>query len=290
MRDLISFMRSDAMIAAIVLVALAASETWVAWVRSGPACRPHQRFPATATLGVILAATIFRDGWPHGLEIGHAASWSASGWRRLSTDPLHSSQIVLNVILFAPAGAAWTLLWRSGRRAVIAGVVASVVIEFAQALLAVGAADIADVAANSIGAALGAGVAVFAGRRVGRQIDRRTLVIVMLTALTLGVAGVTVAGRLAAQRQRAVERELIAELTVTTRSEIDAMLSDPVAAERLFSRISVRPDGVSRTADAIELRYPATFLGLDRCVTITWVAAGAVVERRSGSPCTDPLT
>jgi hypothetical protein len=157
-------------------------------------------------------------------------------------------------------------------------------------VLGVGAADVADVAANSIGAALGAGVAVLAARRVVGQIDRRTLVIVTLAALTLGIVGFTVAERGAARRQRTIERELVAELSTTTRSDVDAMLSDPVAAERLFSRISVRPDGVSRTPTAIELRYPATFLGLHRCVTITWLAVGPVVERHSGSPCTDPLT
>lgn len=197
---------------------------------------------------------------------------------------------MLNAILFAPAGAAWTVLWRSGRRAVTAAVVASVVIECAQAVLGVGAADVADVAANSVGAALGAGLAVLVGRGVGGQIDRRTIVFVTLAVLTPGTVGFTIAERGAAQRQRTIERELVAELTTTTRSDVDAMLSDPVAAERLFSRISVRPDGVSRMPTAIELRYPATFLGLHRCVTITWLAAGPVVERHSGSPCTDPLT
>ncbi len=110
---------------------------------------------AYASVALVVAVTLLRDGWPQGFWLGGLAVWSADGWQRLSSDPLSSSQILLNTALFVPAGSFWTLLtgrpWR-----VLATLFGGVLfIECAQAVFRVGAADVADLVANWAGSALG---------------------------------------------------------------------------------------------------------------------------------------
>lgn len=83
------------------------------------------------------------------------------GTRRLTThchlNPRQSLSIEfwLNVALFVPAGVAWTLLTRRPWPTLAGLAVVSMAIETVQAATVVGAADITDVAANTIGAAFG---------------------------------------------------------------------------------------------------------------------------------------
>jgi hypothetical protein len=244
-------------------------------------------FAALGSVALVVAVTLLRDGWPTGIELGRLGEWSRNGWDRLSTDPL-GSQVALNVALFVPAGAAWTWLldrpWR-----VLAGLVAgSFAVELVQAVLGVGAADVADVAANTVGAAIGVGVAVLIRHASRRPAGTRRLVgwpvITAAGAIVLATGAGLMLG--AASRQRSVEDELRQRFATTTKAEVDAVLTDSTArgADELFSAISVR-DGTRTTPDVTELRYPATFFGLHRCVFVTWAADTVAFRKASGGAC-----
>jgi hypothetical protein len=160
--------------AAALVVLLGASALAARRLRS-PGRSGLAWFAALGSVALVIAVTLLRDGWPTGIELGRLGEWSRNGWDRLSTDPL-GSQVALNVALFVPAGAAWTWLldrpWR-----VLAGLVAgSFAVELVQAVLGIGAADVADVAANTVGAAVGVGVAVLIRHASRRPAGTRRLV------------------------------------------------------------------------------------------------------------------
>jgi hypothetical protein len=116
----------------------------------------------------------------------------------------------------------------------------------------------------------------------GRSGHRWLAAVTLGVALLIGAAAVVGAGH----RQRTIEDDLRQAFGGTTRAEIDAMLDaeqgDP---EVVFAAIWVRPDGIRRTADTTELRYPASFFGLDRCVYAVWDDDGAEFRRTSGDAC-----
>jgi hypothetical protein len=206
----------------------------------------------------------------------------------LSGDPLGSSETLLNVALFVPAGMAWT--WLLGRpwRVLGALVAGSLAVEILQAVLGVGTTDVSDVAANTVGAAIGVGVASLTRRVTRRQAGAaRTGVDRCRHRCGRGGPRQRRAAARRSNRQRSIEDELRARFANTTKAEVDAMLADTTGtgAEELFSAISVRSDGVRTTSDATELRYPATFFSLDRCVYVTWTADGVAFRGASGDAC-----
>jgi hypothetical protein len=48
-----------------------------------------------------------------------------------------------------------------------------------------------------------------------------------------------------------------------------------------------RSDGTRRSQEALEVRYPATFFSLDRCVYVVWTDSGVDFRQESGQACTD---
>jgi hypothetical protein len=249
-------------------------------------------FAALGSVALVIAVTLLRDGWPTGFDPGRLGEWSRNGWDRLSSDPL-GSQIALNVALFVPAGAAWTWLLDRPWRVLAALVAGSFAVELTQAVLGVGAADVADVAANAVGAAIGVGIAVLIRHASRRPAGARRVVgwpvVIAAGAVVLAVGAGLMLG--AANRQRSVEDELRQRFTSTTKAEVDAWLGDATGrgADELFSAISVRADGTRTTPDVTELRYPAKFLGLDRCVFVTWTADTVTFRKASGGACSAVL-
>jgi hypothetical protein len=247
-------------------------------------------FAALGSVALVIAVTLLRDGWPAGFDLGDLGEWSDSGWDRLSSDPLGSSQILLNVVLFVPAGVAWTWLLARPARVLAALVAGSLVIELTQAVLGVGAADVGDLAANAVGAAIGVGAAVLIRRVTRRQAGAPRIAGWRAVAVCGAAVLVVVAGLFlgAANRQRSVENALRERFAGTTKAEVDAMLAD--GPEELFSAISVRSDGARTTPDATELRFPATFFNLDRCVFVSWTSDGVAFKKASGDACSTVLS
>ncbi|KTR93360.1 hypothetical protein NS220_12860 [Microbacterium testaceum] len=109
-----------------------------------------------ARVGGLLHAVL------HGLR-----SWPPTAW--ITFDVV---EFTANVGMFVPLGIlvlAWGGRWWLG---ILTGVLASTVIETAQLLfLPTRVADVRDVAANTLGAAIGAGIAVLLGRHAARSQD-----------------------------------------------------------------------------------------------------------------------
>ena len=305
-RDVSSNATASSVIAVIVLMGLsAAAARWVAERRSTTR-GSIAWFAAFASIAGILALTLARHGAPQAFRPGETFGWIGSGWDRLSSgDLIGSSQFVLNAALFVPAGAAWT--WVTGRALrSLAGLVAlAMLVESVQGIAGLGAPDITDVAANSIGATIGvaatallvaglrrAGVAATRDRPDSQRgaITAVALVLVAITSLTVVLVG-------ADRRQATIRDELEQALGDTSYDDIDAVLrGEPEQleagarfsdSEQIFSAASVRADGFNYDEDRIELRWPATFFGFRRCVSVVWQPRGVEFRNVSGSACTD---
>ncbi len=180
-------------------------------------------------------------------------------------------------------------------------------IESVQAVAGLGGADITDVVANTIGAALGVATAAVAlngidwSRRSQRppvNARRRGAVAAGIVAVVLAVLVVLLAG--ADRRQARIHDELQDAFIDTSYYQIAAVLQgdpddpdrlDPDArfsdSEQVFSAISVRADGFRYSDDQIELRWPALFFGFRRCVYVIWTPSAVQFRDLSGAACTD---
>ena len=122
---------------------------------------------ALAVWWMTLRPSIYDDrvgGILHGV-LRALASWPVTAW--VTFDAV---EFAANVLLFAPLGmlaVAWRRPWWQG---ILAGVVASASIETIQLLfLPTRVADVRDVVANTLGAALGVAVATVLSRRIARS-------------------------------------------------------------------------------------------------------------------------
>jgi glycopeptide antibiotics resistance protein len=123
---------------------------------------------AFASVAAILAVTL----------VGRVRKLSPFNIGRWSVDWLHDGDLwrhafdidrgwLLNVALFVPAGAVITYVTRRPSMAFFGLVVGSLAIELVQRRYGLGAADPADLLANTIGAGIGVLIGVFAGRDLG---------------------------------------------------------------------------------------------------------------------------
>jgi hypothetical protein len=289
-RDVSSIVGSGALRAFVALLVLSAVATWL--VRRRPRGIEHPPllwFAGFASLAIVLAVTLLRDEVPLAFDLAGLAHWSTHGLELLSRDPLGSSQFILNIVLFVPAGVMWTWIVKRPLLVLLALMCTSLVIELVQAVTAVGVPDVADLVANTLGAAIGVGIAAtidaFASTEGGRPRSRSQLV--AGTAVVVGVIVLAVLGMFvgASHRQQSVEDALRAKFGGTNRSIIGALLvSDPNA---VFGAVADFADGTRSSTDVVEVRYPATFLGLDRCVYVAWTASGVDFRKESGQACTE---
>ncbi|MDP2290595.1 MAG: VanZ family protein [Actinomycetota bacterium] len=250
---------------------------WVAW------------FGGFASVSLILAVTLCRDGLPSGRTVGTLDGWFTETMTSIPESSLGSSQFLLNIVLFVPAGAVWT--WLIGRPLLVLGGLAafSMVVEAVQAVAHVGSPDVADLLANTVGAGLGVAAAVILRRVVGnrgRTLSPRSQMIVagvVVTVAVLSMAGWFVS---AARAQEQLARELRDAFEGTHRSSIETWLADDPgsvfgAAPGHYST------GIRRSDDRLEIRYPTDFFGLSRCVFVVWSADGVDTRPESGRDCTD---
>ncbi len=290
----------------LLLAVAAAGAWWFTRIRETPH-GPVAWFAAFGSTAGCVSLTLLREGFRVGFQPARVFAWTTTGWDQLADgDLLGSSQFLLNVALFVPAGVAWT--WVTGRPLRTFGglVVLAVLIESVQGLTGVGAADITDVAANSLGAALGVGVGAFttgvlvrAGVASGEpaSLRRRSVVaagLVVVVAISLA-ALITGADR----RQARIHDELETVFADTTYDEISAVVrpseDEPepldgarfVDGEQIFGAISVRSNGARYTDDQIEMRWPALFFGFRRCVFVTWTPSDVEFRDVSGQACTE---
>jgi hypothetical protein len=291
--DVSTIAATEAISALVVLLLISAGAAWWLARRRRPVERPMLGwFAAFATLAIIVSVTVFRDGFPTVFRLDRLSQWSGDGLRLLSRDPLGSSQFILNVALFVPAGAAWTVMFRRPLAVLVALSGGSLAIEVIQSITATGAPDIADFVANAIGAGIGVGAAAIFNTATSQQPRRSTarsriaaigtlvvIVVVAVAALFLG----------ASRRQQAVEDRLRAAFEGTSRSEMEALFEEADPAV-VFGAAGDWADGTRRSDDVLEVRYPATFFGLHRCVVVAWDWTDVDFRKASGRDCTVFMT
>lgn len=286
--DVSSLAASNALLAlAVLLVAALFVARWLHHSDRFEARSTGLWYAGLTSVALIIAVTLFRDGLPTAIRLGNLSDWSTDGLRRLTRDPFGSSQFVLNIVLFVPAGASWTLISRRPVASWLALSGLSVIIESIQAVTGAGANDVADLVSNSLGAAIGSAIVVgfwtIRGDRITNLSSRsRRLLLTVAAVAALGLLAGWFAG--ASNRQQNVEDVLRTKFAGTDRANIEALLeSDPSA---VFGATADYSDGTRYSADTIEIRYPATFFSLHRCVFAIWDSDGVEFRKASGSDCT----
>ena len=202
-------------------------------------------------------------------------------------DPLGSSQFLLNVALFVPAGLAWSWITRRPARVAIALAAGSLAIESVQAITGAGAADLADLVANGLGGAIGATTYALLRRRPMPERwatpRHRAIATGVAAAVVLATTAAWFVG--ASRNQQRTEDALRAAFTGTDRADIEARLaSDPSS---VFGAVTDFADGTRHRDEALEIRYPADFFGLHRCVFVGWTDDGVEFRPASGDSCTE---
>ena len=291
-RDVSSIADTHALPALVVLLVAMSVLTW--WLRrSGRTDQAVGALLASlASVSLIVAVTLLRGGWPQGISLGRVTDWSTTGLERTRSDPLGSSQFILNVVLFVPAGLAWT--WMTRRPAAVAAALVgvSVLVESVQAIAGLGAPDVADLLANSIGALLGVWVAVLLARvrpRADGALSPRRKALVAVAVLALGAVALALVLVGADRHQQSLRRELQATFAGTTKADVDRWNADGAMLHVVFDAVSVFADGSQYTPDEVTVRYPASFFGLPRCVFVIWTSTAVEFKLASGDACTDFL-
>lgn len=272
---------------ALLLLFVIAGAVGVLVARRGGERTAFEWFVAFATLALILAVTLLRGEVSLGFNPGGLTDWSGSDLAGLSRDPLASSQFLLNVMLFVPAGVVWTWLTKRPGRTLGALVAGSFVIECVQAVTGAGGNDLIDLVSNSLGALLGTGTALIvisiAGGWVHSLSTTRRL---QLTGGSLvAVILVTVGWFAGASQRQSTTRSAVVERF----DGIDlASIQDEIESD--FDAVATAVPGVRGDYflldDSVELRYPATFFGLHRCVYATWTGDEMAIRNASGDDCT----
>lgn len=295
------FVATGVLIPLLVGVVAALAITWLLR-RQGLTHAPGWLlYSAVLSVVAILVMTLFREfvplirqvavggvpdwpGWRGLLE------WSPDGWWRATSDPLRSMQIVLNAVLFVPAGYLWTVVTLRPIVTLLGLGLASVGIELVQAVTGLGASDAADILANVAGAAVGVGAGVAtlwtrAEMAADHAGGRRWLL--RATSLAGGaavVAAAMVGG--ASYRQGALADEANAAFEGTTLGDVQRWERAEELPDRVwFGALSRDVDAFGNGPDSVTARYPASFLTVRRCVFVAWDQDGVTVEQRAGSVC-----
>jgi glycopeptide antibiotics resistance protein len=284
--------------AVVALLVLLVASTVLAWwsLRSGRVSASFwQVFAANASLALILSVTVLREPWSFAWPPG---DWSSDGWDLALTDPLRSGQVMANLLLFVPAGVAWTVLTRQPWWVLATLASLSMAIEVLQAVTATGANDLGDLLANTVGAAIGAATGWFAvrlreDRRVGRTIGP-TVRRFLAGAVVVGVAATVIAQVGATMQLRDLEAELQELHAATSLTDVDRWQDEGRFTDMVLDATSVRADGVEYADDAdsrraghahVLVRYPATFLSARRCLFVRWTEGGVDTSRSGGGVC-----
>jgi hypothetical protein len=224
----------------------------------------------------LSALRYWTDGWGH---LGHAVAHDPAWW--------------LNVILFVPPALLWTNATRRPGAVLLAGALASAVIESMQGVTGLGALDPVDWVANTIGAAL-ATLAGFVWLRTRGQRSSwsgRSVAVGTAGALACVAVAVIVVNIEADRRGDRLLQEVRAVFATTNSSDLAPLLSDESRAgfARFQAMGPVRPDSIEYVdgTTRFSVRYSVEFFGADRCVLADFSPQGSSFRQATGSACTD---
>lgn len=233
---------------------------------------------------IILGATLLRYGFPSTFDLAAGVHWTSGGWLRFTTDFGHSEEILLNILLFVPAGLVGAVASRRPVLVLMLLAVLSVVIEFVQGVVGLGTADLSDLLSNTIGAGAGSlAGAVIACLWVPGARRRPYWELGALLVVTVAAAALVPVG--AAHRQQAVEDALAARFAGHTVSDYKRWSATGQLGDRVFAVNGIFSSGAQQQRDRAVVRYPTSFMGIDQCITAIWTATGVGVARHSGGFC-----
>jgi hypothetical protein len=283
------FVTPSAAISAVIILAVALGLTLAIRGRLETASRRVVFFLAAVSFGGILQMTILREP-PSGACLDCLSYWPR--------DRLLSGQLgldtALNIALFVPLGLFATLLWKAPFRVTGVAAVVSLAIEITQPLLGSGANDLADIAANTLGAFLGAGLAttilLIRDTITTKHLDVSRLVkLAVAITVTISLAiGLSVGGANAIQASGAQQlNTMFAGTTLTDYTREEAAWAPKIAAFWKANRTPAS-DAYGDSQVALQ-RFTWTFYWTTRCVTARWDKDGFTTEFGSGNQCTDRL-
>lgn len=281
---------------AAILISVAVS-LLLAWrtARRRPAAASQTAWIGTfASAGLVLGATLLRDGLPRGFAPQALAEWPLDQTRQFLQDPFGYDQILLNVALFVPLGFFLARLTARPVLSLLALSGFSMTLEVLQAVLGVGANDVSDAAANAIGAGIGTAVGAVVGwvrPRAGR--DRpgfRHVALWVGSLAAVAMAVVVAANVVASDRAERLREDLVGTFEGTTLADFRGWEAAEDFTDRVIQAATPQSDGIVSGLDEVRVRYPSPFLGAQRCVFVTWRADGVTTQVVSGGSCTTFLS
>jgi hypothetical protein len=240
------------------------------------------------SMAVIVVATLLRDGLPSQAQWDGLTQWSSEGWARISASP-SASQVLANIVLFAPAALLLTLLTRAPLVSwmVMAGTAA--LMEVAQAVTTVGVADVADLLANTVGATVGVAAGALVLLLDRHAEDRRAPLRFLLVILVVLTVAAVMMPWAAQQRHDRLSQDLAERFAGTDLDAYRQWERDDRLYEEVFDVAGVFADGTSDSGESVTVRYPASFFLSRRCVLLTWSPDGIDLTRAGGSAACDDL-
>ena len=219
-------------------------------------------------------------------------TWFDHGWDGIFHSALNDPGWILNVLLFVPAGAVWAIATGWSFPVWVWLTIASFVVETIQSVSGRGIGQVADLVANSLGAAIGVllGVVVFRTFDGVVQAGRRHPWWVALIAVTMVVIGYALVLITVDSRNDRLLHEVTTAFDGYTSREILRYLDDDqqyMSRAEFEHKVSTPPASITvdRAAATVVVRYAVTAFGLQRCSIARFDAQGAQFSRASGSDC-----
>lgn len=268
---------------------LAAGTTYLFRSRLGTTLRRVAFFAVLVSAGGILQATVLREA-PHGVCLTCLAQWPTD---RFLTGQL-GTDVALNIALFIPLGLSATLLWQTPVRVIAAAALLSLAIELFQAVTGIGANDLMDLAANTLGATIGAGTAtltlIIRNWWTTRRLPAARLAKLTAATLTLAAAAAALSVGGANAIQTTADQDLHRLFGNTTVHDYTIHEQEWSPRLHAFWQTHGMPtnDGYSNTDIALQ-RFTWTFYWTTRCVTARWDSTGFSTERGQGAQCSARL-
>lgn len=272
-----------------IIVAAGLGLTTALRTRLGNVSRRVLFFLTATSLGGILQATLLREP-PIRPCLDCLTRWPLN---RLISGQL-GLDTALNIALFVPLGLFATLLWKTPFRITGTATLISLAIEATQPLLGNGANDLADIAANTLGAFLGAGLAatilLIRDTITNRRLDvRRLAKLTVAITITAGLAlGISIGGANAIQTSGAQQLSTMFAGTTLADYKRDERVWAPKLEAFWKANRTPTNDAYSNNHDALQ-RFTWTFYWTTRCVTAHWDTHGFITELGNGSQCTKRL-